>query len=228
MKAAGKGRVQPPARSFVTPLPRLLAPRFAAAGAKGVEEGAWQADWRHTQSTKCVHLLARLREVGAAAHTPSLRLPTAKAIVYTQASAQGRHEAASASCCGHGADPAVGGVSAARLAGLHAWGVSAACGSTLCMGLLWSPVRRSVCSRLRTFHRNRYQPSASAPSQSQPLPSAVHPSSLPASPLLLRPAVLGPPASDRAVPPDPRRGPGGAQAQRQAGGAERRTKQVLP
>jgi hypothetical protein len=61
-------------------------PPLPAAGAKGVEEGTWQADWQHTQSTKCVHLLGRLREVGAAARRGSGSHPTAKAIVYTQVS----------------------------------------------------------------------------------------------------------------------------------------------
>lgn len=35
------------------------------AGAKGAAEGEWQPDWQHTKSTKCLHLLRRLREIGA-------------------------------------------------------------------------------------------------------------------------------------------------------------------
>lgn len=55
------------------------------AGAKGVEEGTWQPEWQLTQSTKCVHLLRRLLEVGAAVRRGSGQRPRAKAIIYTQA-----------------------------------------------------------------------------------------------------------------------------------------------
>ena len=66
--------------------PRRLPRVPARAGAKGVQEGFWQADWKHTQSTKCLHLLKRLREIGAAvAAGAAAQKPRVKAIVYTQA-----------------------------------------------------------------------------------------------------------------------------------------------
>ena len=40
-----------------------MAPRVV--GARGAAEGEWQANWASTKSTKCVHLLRRLLEVGA-------------------------------------------------------------------------------------------------------------------------------------------------------------------
>lgn len=71
------------ARSFlVAKLPAMDG--CCRAGAKGISEGFWQADWKHTQSTKCVHLLRRLLEVGAAVLPSSGRQPSSKAIVYTQ------------------------------------------------------------------------------------------------------------------------------------------------
>eukprot|EP00887_Chlorella_sp_A99_P007154 scaffold2.g7154.t1 len=45
-------------------------PAFAQKGAKGKAEGEWQPDWQHTKSTKCLHLLQRLREIGAAPPRP--------------------------------------------------------------------------------------------------------------------------------------------------------------
>lgn len=46
-----------------TPPPTCACPP-SAAGAIGAGEGEWQENWRSTQSTKCVHLLQRLWEVG--------------------------------------------------------------------------------------------------------------------------------------------------------------------
>ena len=60
-----------------------LALLACAAGAAGINEGAWQPEWQLTQSSKCVHLLRRLIEVGAAVPANSNRRTTAKAIVYT-------------------------------------------------------------------------------------------------------------------------------------------------
>ena len=63
--------------------PLSLLAHVLASGAAGINEGAWQPDWQHTQSSKCVHLLRRLIEVGAAVPANSERRTTAKAIVYT-------------------------------------------------------------------------------------------------------------------------------------------------
>lgn len=68
--------------------PGCLQPAYAQRGAKGIEEGTWQAEWRQTRSTKCVHLLRRLLDVGAAVPPGSRKPPTAKAICFTQASTQ--------------------------------------------------------------------------------------------------------------------------------------------
>lgn len=87
MARSGPG---PPCRTW--PAPAFASPTHAArlipchpAGAKGIEEGTWQENWQATESSKCLHLLRRLLEVGAAVPPGSKRQPTAKAIVHTQA-----------------------------------------------------------------------------------------------------------------------------------------------
>lgn len=41
-------------------------PSYAQRGAVGLGGGGWSEDWQFTASTKCVHLLRRLYEIGAA------------------------------------------------------------------------------------------------------------------------------------------------------------------
>jgi len=40
-------------------------------GALGLSGGAWSANWQITKSTKCVHLLRRLMDIGAAPNCPA-------------------------------------------------------------------------------------------------------------------------------------------------------------
>ena len=40
-------------------------------GALGLSGGAWSANWQITKSTKCVHLLRRLMDIGAVPNCPS-------------------------------------------------------------------------------------------------------------------------------------------------------------
>ncbi|KAL4420646.1 hypothetical protein ABPG75_010302 [Micractinium tetrahymenae] len=92
----GMQAVDDPARKADNPSPKWPVPleliewqpAFAQRGAKGITEGFWQPEWQLTQSTKCVYLLRRLLEVGAAVppggSTSSSRHPSCKTIVYTQ------------------------------------------------------------------------------------------------------------------------------------------------
>ena len=48
---------------------------FSSAGALGLSGGEWSAAWQQTESSKCVYLLNRLREIGAAPPLPPPRLP---------------------------------------------------------------------------------------------------------------------------------------------------------
>lgn len=73
--------------TLARPSPRpaaCLQPAYAQRGAKGIEEGTWQPEWQLTRSTKCVHLLRRLLEVGAAVPPGSRKPLSAKAICFTQ------------------------------------------------------------------------------------------------------------------------------------------------
>ncbi len=40
-------------------------------GALGLSGGAWSANWQITKSTKCVHLLRRLMDIGAVPNCPA-------------------------------------------------------------------------------------------------------------------------------------------------------------
>ena len=92
VRACTRGLCAPPLLWRAPPFNHTPA-RHGSAGAQGIQEGTWQADWQHTQSTKCLHLLARLREAGAAPPPGWAGCPfhvSAKTIVFTQVGAAHR------------------------------------------------------------------------------------------------------------------------------------------
>lgn len=66
--------VDDPVRKETNPNPKWAVPTeliewqpsYTQRGAQGLEGGAWSANWAFSESTKCVHLLKRLYEIGAA------------------------------------------------------------------------------------------------------------------------------------------------------------------
>ena len=70
--------VEDPARREVNPNPKWEVPieliewqcSYTQRGAQGMSGGMWSNDWEKTESTKCVHLLKRLYEIGAAVKEP--------------------------------------------------------------------------------------------------------------------------------------------------------------
>ena len=57
-------------------------PAYAQQGATGKGEGVWQPTWKDTDSSKCIHLIQRLNDIGVL--SPSEKDDN-KAIVFTPA-----------------------------------------------------------------------------------------------------------------------------------------------
>ena len=66
--------VDHPERKETNPNPKWEVPfeliewqcSYTQKGAEGMSGGAWSEDWQFSDSTKCVHLLKRLYEIGVA------------------------------------------------------------------------------------------------------------------------------------------------------------------
>lgn len=72
--------VDDPARREVNPNPKWEVPieliewqcSYTQKGAVGLSGGYWSEDWQFADSTKCMHLLKRLYDIGAAVRTPKV------------------------------------------------------------------------------------------------------------------------------------------------------------
>ncbi|KAL0050649.1 hypothetical protein WJX82_004168 [Trebouxia sp. C0006] len=90
--------VSDPTRLETNPYPKWDVPMdviewqcsYTQKGALGLSGGAWSANWQITKSTKCVHLLRRLMDIGAVPNCPASQASQqqgkglTKAIVFSQ------------------------------------------------------------------------------------------------------------------------------------------------